>query len=48
MRKNSDPWGSKGHIAAVNRKGTGAAGEKTQQYVKILCSKLDPGVSFKF
>lgn len=36
------------HVAAVNRKGIGAAGGKTQQYIKILQGKVHPGVSFKF
>lgn len=46
--KNPDPWGSKRYGVAVNRKGTGAAGEKTQQYTKILYSGVHPGVSFTF
>lgn len=48
VRKNPDPWGSERHVAAVNRKGIGEASEKTQQYIKILYSKVHPGVSLKF
>lgn len=48
VRKNADPWGSEKHVAAVNRKGIGEASEKTQQYIKILHSKVHPGVPLKF
>lgn len=45
--KDSDPVGSKRHVAAVNRKGIGEAGAKIQQYIKIPYSKVHPGVSLK-
>lgn len=40
VRKNPDLWGSERHVASVNRKAIGEASEKTQQYIKILCSKV--------